>query len=422
MSTSVVPTRQIPSAPAHPPQDRISDLLKLHRAAQKLTSILDLEPLIDRIVNEVARSFGFQEVTIYLRHPTRDEVVLTGVHGCTLHDKGASFAIGEEGIVGHVASTGDAHYAPDVRIDPYYVACEPSTLSEVGIPLKANGRVIGVFAASHCELDAFQPAQLQLLKSLTEHVAIAIDNAQTFEQERKQNRRMTREADEAREIQQALLPKTSLFLPNVSVSGASLPAGAVGGDWYDYIELENGKWGIVLADVSGKGMAAAMLMSATRGLLRSLAETIESPGEVLSRLNRVLLRDFPTGRFVTMIYAVLDPAMRTLTFASAGHLWPLVNEGGCSRFVETESGLPLGLAETAFAERTILIPTGSRVLFYSDGIVEAVNEDREEYGSARLAQTVASPAISTELILQQVNNFAVGEPGDDATVVLITGR
>jgi sigma-B regulation protein RsbU (phosphoserine phosphatase) len=123
-----------------------------------------------------------------------------------------------------------------------------------------------------------------------------------------------------------------------------------------------------------------------------------------------------------MIYAVLDPATRTLTFANAGHPWPLIREGASSRYIETESGLPLGVAESDFKEHAIAIPPASRVLFYSDGIVEAANKDREDYGSARLAQIIASPAISTERILQEVNEFAAGEPRDDATVVLIAGR
>jgi serine phosphatase RsbU (regulator of sigma subunit) len=123
-----------------------------------------------------------------------------------------------------------------------------------------------------------------------------------------------------------------------------------------------------------------------------------------------------------MIYAVLDPATRTLTFANAGHPWPLITDGLSSRFVETQSGLPLGVAETDFTEHTISIPTGSRVLFYSDGIVEAANNDREEYGSGRLTQIIASPVLSTERILEDVNTFAAGEPRDDATVVLIAGR
>src|SRR5450759_5369019 len=119
---------------------------------------------------------------------------------------------------------------------------------------------------------------------------------------------MDLEAQEARAIQQALLPKSSPYIPGFVVSGLSVPARAVGGDWYDFIPFPDGRWGLVLADVSGKGTAAALLMSATRGVLRSLAQTGSGPAEVLTRLNQLMIEDFPSGRFVTMVYAELDPS------------------------------------------------------------------------------------------------------------------
>src|SRR6202453_22737 len=123
---------------------------------------------------------------------------------------------------------------------------------------------------------------------------------------------MSHEAQEARAIQQALLPKASPLVPGFAISGLSIAAHAVGGDWYDFIPFPDGRWGLVLADVSGKGTAAALLMSATRGMLRSLAEAACTAGEVLAKLNRILVEDFPAGRFVTLVYAVLGPAKRTL--------------------------------------------------------------------------------------------------------------
>ena len=161
---------------------------------------------------------------------------------------------------------------------------------------------------------------------------------------------MSREAHEARKIQQALLPRSSPYIPGFVISGLSTPAGAVGGDWYDFIPFSDGRWGLVLADVSGKGMAAALLMSATRGILRSLAEASCSPSEVLTKLNQLLVNDFPSGRFVTMVYAVLDPVTRTLTFASAGHLRPLLIENSNARFLDTERGLPLGIGPGDYSE------------------------------------------------------------------------
>ena len=211
------------------------------------------------------------------------------------------------------------HYAPDVSLDPYYKACEPDTRSEVAIPLHVESDLIGVFTASHCELDAFSIAQLRLLQGLCSHLAVAVHNARRFHDEREQRELMSREAEEARSIQEALLPRSSPLIPGFRVSGLSTPAGAIGGDWYDFIPLENGRWGLVLADVLGKGTAAALLMSATRGMLRSLASTGSGRGEVLTRLNKLMVEDFPCGRFVTYGLRGIDPGTRKLRVASAGY-------------------------------------------------------------------------------------------------------
>src|SRR6202035_5175369 len=206
-----------------------------------------------------------------------------------------------EGTVGYVASTGQTRYAADVRTDDYYFACGESTLSEVAIPLRVGEHLVGVFTASHPEVDGFPRQQMRILQALCDHVAIAIHNARRFQSERAERAVMDLEAQEARAIQQALLPKSSPYIPGFVVSGLSVPARAVGGDWYDFIPFPDGRWGLVLADVSGKGTAAALLMSATRGVLRSLAEACCSPGEVLTRLNQLLVDDFPAGKFVTMV-------------------------------------------------------------------------------------------------------------------------
>src|SRR5271163_1523515 len=322
-----------------PPRiDQVEDLQKLQKAAQKITSILDLDQLIDKIVNDVAHSFGCGEAGIYLHDEERGEMVLAGVHGCSINHKGYRLKVGKEGMVGYVASTGQMRYAPDVRKDAYYIACEHSTLSEVVIPLHVGERLVGVFTASHPELDAFPREQLRILQALCDHVAVAVNNARRFQAERAERETMSREAQDARVMQQALLPKSSPFIPGFVISGLSVPAGAVGGDWYDFIPFPDGRWGLVLADVSGKGTAAALLMSATRGMLRSLAEACCTPGEVLTKLNHVLVEDFPAGKFVTMVYAVLDPATRNVVFANAGHLLPLFIDKDGEHFLDTERG------------------------------------------------------------------------------------
>jgi phosphoserine phosphatase RsbU/P len=136
-----------------------------------------------------------------------------------------------------------------------------------------------------------------------------------------------------------------------------------------------------------------------------------------------LLRDFPAGRFVTMIYGVLDPALRTFTFANAGHPWPVFSEGTCTKLIETETGLPLGIADTSFSESTVRLNECGRVLLYSDGISEALNEAQQEYGTARLSELLREPHVSTEAILNDLCEHGAGQPAfDDATVVLIAAR
>jgi phosphoserine phosphatase RsbU/P len=424
MATSPNFTVPLPSSPHALNLDQVEELLKLQKAAQKISSILDLDRLVDKVVNEIAHSFGCLDSDIYLHHEERGELSLVCAHGCSgceLCGPGHSLKIGK-GMVGYVASTGQMHYAPDVRQDPYYIGCEELTLSEVAIPLHVEGQLVGVFTASHTELDAFNPCQLRLLQALCSDVAVAVHNARRFQQEQQQREQMTREAREARVIQQALLPKASPSIPGFTVSGLSIPVGAVGGDWYDFIPMDKGRWGLVLADVSGKGTAAALLMSATRGILRSLVETACTPGDVLTKLNRLLVEDFPTGRFVTMVYAVLDPAMRTLTFANAGHLRPLLITGVSAQFLDVERGIPLGLGPSDFSEVEVKLPAGARLVFYSDGITEAENQADEEYGLVRLQEHFMQTDSSAESLLNDVRSFAEGVSlRDDASVILVKG-
>src|SRR5436853_6788746 len=217
------------------PAGLVDDLQRVQKAAQKIASILDLDQLIDSVVNEVSDSFGCLEASIYLHDEDRGEMVLTGVRGCSVNGKGHRLKIGEEGMVGYVASTGQMRYAPDVRKDEYYIGCEHATMSEVAIPLHVGERLIGVFTASHPELDAFPRQQLRILQALCDHVAVAVHNARRFQSERALREAMSHEAQEARAIQQALLPKSSPYVPGFVISGLSVPAGAVGGDWYDFI-------------------------------------------------------------------------------------------------------------------------------------------------------------------------------------------
>ena len=344
---------------------------------------------------------------------------MAAVHGCTQMHKGVRWPV-SEGLSAQVVATGKPYYAPDVSQELLYRACEPHTRSEIILPLKVRDRVIGVFDASHHDLDAFPKAQIEILKALAGHIAVAVDNAQRIQQERRQTQKWTAEQDESRRIQQNLLPRSAPELPGFRIEAQCVPVGAVGGDWYDYIPLSDGRVAIVLADVSGKGMPAALLMSATRGIVRSLAPLASGPGEVLARVNQMLLSDFATGQYVTMIYGVLDPAARTLVFSSAGHPWPLLCHGTDVRPLHTDAGMPLGLLPCEFTEHTVKLCCDFRLLFYTDGISEELNREEQEFGCARLEQFIGNHDCDVECLMGLIREFRGDRPQtDDATVILL---
>jgi sigma-B regulation protein RsbU (phosphoserine phosphatase) len=390
----------------------------LNQAAQQISSILDLDRLLDTIVNDVAVAFDCSISAILLRDEQTGELVATAA-ARGVEPRGKRFRVGRDGMVGHAAAEKRLYYAPDVRRDPYFIRCVPDTLSEVDIPLLVEGEVIGVFSAQQPRINAFSREQLRILESLADHIAIAVHNARLFRRERQ-------EKEEARDIQRALFPMAAPEIPGFVVDGDCLTAGAVGGDWYDFIPLHSRRgnrplWGLVLGDVCGKGMAAALLMCSTRALLRSLLDTYSSPAMVLTRLNNILLNDIPSEKFVTMIFAVLDPLSCTLTFANAGHPWPIYGDGaGQVRALQTESGLPLGIRDSKYDEQIVYLPDDSRVLFYSDGVSDAGHCVSNVYGEARLRQQALRRDASAKTILAEVSGFCGGGPlCDDATVIVV---
>lgn len=400
---------------------RIEELFLLQRVAQKINSILDLETLLDEIVGDVANTFGYDRLAVLLKDDGGRELVIAAGWTGELCLKGTRFTIGEgEGMGAHAAATGETFYAPDVRKVPFYIAGEEDTRSEIDIPLKSYGELIGIFNIQHTEMNAFSPERIRLLEALAGHVATAIANARMFQRERSEKERMAKELDEARAIQSGLFPLSAPEARGFEISGVCLPCREVGGDWYDYIPLGDGRLAVVLADVSGKGMGAALLMSSTRSVLRLHAARGLSPKEILSEVNRFLVDDFPVSKFVTLIYAEIDPAKRKLTFASAGHLPPLLAGSSGVRFVNANAGLPLGIMECEFSEHEIEMPVGSRVFLYSDGITEAVNSSQEEYGTDRLLSHATNQTATVQSLLNDVDNFTSGYPkSDDLTVVVI---
>ena len=358
---------------------RIEELYLLQRVAQKISSILDLQTLLDQIVADVGTTFDYDHLAVLLKDEQTGELMLAA--GTT------------------------AAAAAQSRLE---------------IPLQTRGELIGVFKIEHSETNAFSPERVRLLEALAGHLATAIANARMFQRERLENERMAKELDEARAIQSGLFPRNAPATRGFEVTGVCLPCREVGGDWYDYIPLGDGRVGVVLADVSGKGLGAALLMASSRSALRLHAARGLSPNEILFELNKFLVEDFPSSKFVTLVYVALDPGAQKVTFASAGHLPPLFVDSTGAKFLEAAAGLPLGIMECQFSEHEVEMPAGSRLFLYSDGVTEANNASLEEYGPERILQHVTKHPATVQSLLDDVAGFTAGHPpSDDVTVVTI---
>jgi serine phosphatase RsbU (regulator of sigma subunit)/predicted ester cyclase len=245
-----------------------------------------------------------------------------------------------------------------------------------------------------------------------------------IEQHARERERVEQDLRVARSIQQASLPTEVPTLEGCRISPHYGPARAVGGDFYDFLELSNGHLGLVVGDATGKGVPAALLMSTTGGMLRAVALSVDSPGEVLERVNEALSARIPANMFVTCFYAVLDPQSGRLVYANAGHDLPYLHRGGEAEELKAR-GMPLGLMPgMGYEEKEIVLQSGDSALFYSDGLVEAHNPQGEMFGFPRLRELVAEHDEESSLVdslLEELYSF-VGESWeqeDDITLVTL---
>jgi len=293
-------------------------------------------------------------------------------------------------------------------------------------PLWDNREVIGlIYLDSRQKAGLFTLDDLKLLTHLANVAAVKIENARLFEQAVAAER-MEQEIQKAAEIQNHLLPSEGPPIEGYEIFGTSLMCRAVGGDYYDYVPLENGCYGLGLGDVAGKGLPAALLMASFQASLRALSEMGLSPDDTIRRLNRLLCKSIPENRFVTFFYAVLDPKTHVLTYVNAGQNPPyIVRVAGGSDRLE-QSGPPLALLEdtTYKAHRTRLEP-GDVLVCYSDGVSEACGPSEEEFGEMRLTEVVArdmtlSAAEHVRTLTEALLSHCAGRTyQDDVTLVVL---
>jgi sigma-B regulation protein RsbU (phosphoserine phosphatase) len=246
--------------------------------------------------------------------------------------------------------------------------------------------------------------------------------------------RLQAEFSVARKAQLRMLPDAPPSAPGVAISAVCHPSKDVGGDLYDFLALPEGKIGVVIADVSGKGVPASLYMTLTKGLLDSVAEYEADPGEILRAVNRHLYDVCRRKTFVTMFLGVIDPLRRTLSYARAGHNPTIIHRNGAASERRTwmlkSPGMGMGLNQGGAFDRSLKVETiqlerGDKLFFYSDGITEAMNEKRDEYGEDRLmTMTERTYGLNAEqsrdAVMADVAEFlGAVQPQDDQTLVVL---
>src|SRR3954469_19872488 len=299
---------------------------------------------------------------------------------------------------------------------------------KLAAPLVSQGELIGVLnLGPRLSEQDYSSDDRRLLDSLAAQAAPALRVGQLVrerEGEGATRQRFEQELEVARLIQQNFLPKELPDLPGWQIAAYYRPAREVGGDFYDVIQLEGGRVGFVVGDVTDKGVPAALVMSATRSVLRASAQRLIEPGAVLERVNEHLCPDMPAKMFVTCLYGVLDPESGLLRFANAGDGLPYVKTADGVAELRAR-GMPLGLMPgMEYEEKEAVLHPGDCVLLHSDGIVEAHAPDRDMFGFPRLKETVATGPAGRDMIDHVIATLeaftgAGAEQEDDITMVTL---
>ena len=293
-----------------------------------------------------------------------------------------------EGLIGQVALTGEPIISLDVRENPIYINARGETRSEMVAPIISNTEVIGVFDLESDDLNAYSDDDLQVLMLLASQVAIIIEKVMLHEQ-MIEKKRLEGQLEVARQVQLELLPPRDPQLEGYDISAYNFPTEEVSGDYYDWVKIYEDQIGLVVADVSGKGVQAALLMAFLRASLRAATHIGYSPHISLAKVNYLLWESIERNQFVTAFYAILDVTNRTLTYTNAGHNPPiLLKQNGALSFMDRGS-VPLGMfRDTRYHDYYLTTEPGDVIVIYTDGVTEAGNEEGEEFGRDRLAESV----------------------------------
>jgi sigma-B regulation protein RsbU (phosphoserine phosphatase) len=433
-------SEQNPTALASAHGLSVTDKLRLLLdITKKISRSLDLQEVLNLVMGTLDSLIPYDAAGIYVidrsRLKTGDAPVVSdaefraeAVRGYDIEDLMELRLKMGEGIIGHVAQTGEPVISPAVRSDPRYINEREETRSEMVAPIISNDEVIGVFDLESDLLNAYTLDDLQVLLLLASQVAIIIEKVMLHEQ-LIEKKRIEGQLEVARQVQLQLLPARDPQLEGFDISAYNFSTEEVSGDYYDWVRIYEDQIGLVIADVSGKGVPAALLMAFLRASLRAAIHIGYAPHISMAKVNYLLWESIERNQFVTAFYGVLDASNRTLAYTNAGHNPPiLMNADGTSRFIE-RGGLPLGMfRDTRYYEYYQHIEPGQMLVLYTDGITEATNKQDEEFGRKRLENTVRegqhlSARELIDFIHRTMLEFTEGRgANDDITLFIIKAQ
>jgi sigma-B regulation protein RsbU (phosphoserine phosphatase) len=400
-------------------------LLVLNEIARETSSILELEKLLTRAAELIKRVIDYQilSIMLYDQDTKMFRHRLDVKYGQTMQGKLRVAAT--EGIVGAAAALRQPVRVPDTTADPRYLMVNPETRSELAIPLIQQNRVVGVLDLESPELDYFTEEHVQVLSILASQLAVSLENARLYEQVARDELRMERELTAAQRMQGALLRPVPQEDYGLDIAARIRSAREVCGDLYDFLRYGPQQLGIVLADVSGKGSAAALYGAVATGILRSIAAQKLQPAEFLKQMNQHLTERRIEARYMTMCFATWQKGRQKLRLANAGQSQPFLWKNGRTEKLDL-TGFPLGLYEdVSYDETGYTLEAGDILVFHSDGLAESSSPDGQFFGSDRLRDAITrhhdlSANDLADKLLAEVELFTANAPlSDDRTIVVL---
>ncbi|MEW5869361.1 MAG: PP2C family protein-serine/threonine phosphatase [Chloroflexota bacterium] len=386
--------------PQQPAGDRLALLYNL---AQTFNSSLDLDEVLNRVIDEVIVAVRAERGFVML-HDEGGALAFRVARGMDQNSINEPVFQVSMSVVEWVAQQGEPTLTVDAQTDPRFSMQQSVRLlglrSILCAPLKLKERVLGVvYVDNRVQSGIFTEDDLELLNSIASSAAVAIENARLY-QVAVEKGRLERELQMARQVQASLLAEETPALPGWDFVARWFPAREVAGDYYDFIPDTADRLGVVVADVSDKGMPAALFMALTRSIVRASLDGAKSSAEGIARANRLICADATSGMFVTLFYALVDPSEGRVTYVNAGHNPPLFfqrRQSGAGQMTRLgRTGMALGVeAESDYQQFTLALKPGDFLLLYTDGVTDALNAQGEEFGLERLEQVVSANSSRT---------------------------